>query len=264
MINEYNYKKEIGARLKLYRETQKYNQKDFSSKLGIKQESLSRYESGNQSVPDEIKLKLSKENVNIDWLITGRGEMFIKDSNTLKQTEYSSNENVILSNTNTANDTQDEHITESSNILSKEYETISYQTNLFLEDSYYMLDNEEENQNTEIIKILNTELETSKAVKLPDELKNIEDRLAAIVQYSDDMEPSIKKGSIVIFDVAGGFQGDNIYAVKIKGLYTIKRIFLNIDGSYTISNEKSRTFNVEKETENFIIGGLVRAVLTMM
>lgn len=255
----------IGDRIKKIRQNIGLSQIDMANKMRINPKTWSRYENNSTFPPKEILEKLAEVyNFNLHWLIMGKGEMFIKDSNTLKQTEYSSNENVILSNTNTANDTQDEHITESSNILSKEYETISYQTNLFLEDSYYMLDNEEENQNTEIIKILNAELETSKAVKLPDELKNIEDRLAAIVQYSDDMEPSIKKGSIVIFDVAGGFQGDNIYAVKIKGLYTIKRIFLNIDGSYTISNEKSRTFNVEKETENFIIGGLVRAVLTMM
>lgn len=255
----------IGDRIKKIRQNIGLSQIGMANKMRINPKTWSRYENNSTFPPKEILEKLAEVyNFNLHWLIMGKGEMFIKDSNTLKQTEYSSNENVILSNTNTANDTQDEHITESSNILSKEYETISYQTNLFLEDSYYMLDNEEENQNTEIIKILNAELETSKAVKLPDELKNIEDRLAAIVQYSDDMEPSIKKGSIVIFDVAGGFQGDNIYAVKIKGLYTIKRIFLNIDGSYTISNEKSRTFNVEKETENFIIGGLVRAVLTMM
>jgi transcriptional regulator with XRE-family HTH domain len=67
----------IGQRLKECREAKKYSQKAFSEQLGILQQSLSKYENGAQSIPDDIKLKLAIDfQVNIHWLVTGKGSMY--------------------------------------------------------------------------------------------------------------------------------------------------------------------------------------------
>lgn len=59
---------------------------DFSKIVGINQKTLSNYINGVSS-PDVKTMRLIKnkyrektgKNINLDWLITGEGEMFIKD-----------------------------------------------------------------------------------------------------------------------------------------------------------------------------------------
>lgn len=238
MINEYNYKKEIGARLKLYRETQKYNQKDFSSKLGIKQESLSRYESGNQSVPDEIKLKLSKENVNIDWLITGKGDMFINNS---KKMNNDSDFNIFDSSDKKENE-------EWHGIYSK----------YLLEDSEPVQETIQKNIN--LIKVINADMESNNVIQIPNELKNYEGKLVAVIQKGDDMEPIIKDSSIVLCDTEG-YQGAGMYVIKINNIYMVKRI--SIKPNYYIiksDNKLYDSFEVHIDDEQLKIGGKVRFV----
>lgn len=238
MINEYNYKKEIGARLKLYRETQKYNQKDFSSKLGIKQESLSRYESGNQSVPDEIKLKLSKENVNIDWLITGKGDMFINNS---KKMNNDSDFNIFDSSDKKENE-------EWHGIYSK----------YLLEDSEPVQETIQKNIN--LIKVINADMESNNVIQIPNELKNYEGKLVAVIQKGDDMEPVVKESSIVLCDTEG-YQGAGMYVIKINNIYMIKRISLK-PNYYIIKSDNKLydSFEVHIEDEQLKIGGKVRFV----
>ncbi|CCG55781.1 Putative phage repressor [Brachyspira pilosicoli WesB] len=238
MINEYNYKKEIGARLKLYRETQKYNQKDFSSKLGIKQESLSRYESGNQSVPDEIKLKLSKENVNIDWLITGKGDMFINNS---KKMNNDSDFNIFDSSDKKENE-------EWHGIYSK----------YLLEDSEPVQETIQKNIN--LIKVINADMKSNNVIQIPNELKNYEGKLVAVIQKGDDMEPIIKDSSIVLCDTEG-YQGAGMYVIKINNIYMVKRI--SIKPNYYIiksDNKLYDSFEVHIDDEQLKIGGKVRFV----
>lgn len=50
----------------------------FAGELGIKQATYSNYENAIRGIPDEIYQKLAqKYNVNLNWLITGEGEMFL-------------------------------------------------------------------------------------------------------------------------------------------------------------------------------------------
>lgn len=67
---------EIGERIRRIRENLGMNQKDFSTTLLIKQQSLSKYENGGLGVPDKIKVKFLKYGVNLAWLLTGEGPMF--------------------------------------------------------------------------------------------------------------------------------------------------------------------------------------------
>jgi DNA-binding XRE family transcriptional regulator len=70
-------------RLKKIRLFLKKSQDDFASLLGMKQGSLSDIERGKDgiSVSKEVKYRLDKDlNVSIDWLETGKGEMFKPNS----------------------------------------------------------------------------------------------------------------------------------------------------------------------------------------
>ena len=68
----------VANRLEQIREKLGFStQKAFSEKLGLKYQSYVNYEKGERNLPDEIKYKLYKMGVNISWLITGIGDMFL-------------------------------------------------------------------------------------------------------------------------------------------------------------------------------------------
>ena len=69
---------QIGERLKKVRLILGYDKAiAFSSKLGLENQTYGRYEKGDRSLPDDIKLQLFEMGINISWLITGEGEMFV-------------------------------------------------------------------------------------------------------------------------------------------------------------------------------------------
>lgn len=243
MIKEHNYKKEIGARLKLYRETLKLNQKEFASKLGIKQESLSRYESGNQSMPDEIKLKLS-EDISIDWLITGKGEMFIDKNSNVPPREHLENEK--NANANSYLETQD------NNFYSK----------------YLLEDSTDENSPKEVdlIKINNIiAREKETAILIPEVFNIYREKLTAIAITSDDMQPTISKNAIILCNDFG-FVGSGIYTVKINGVYSVKRISMKNTESYIMAcdNRLYESLEVAINDDRLEIVGLVRVAINIL
>ena len=71
-------RKEIGKRLKMVREKKRITQAELGKKLGIKFQHVSKYERG-ETVPTwENLIKLNDlYDVNINWLLTGRGKMFL-------------------------------------------------------------------------------------------------------------------------------------------------------------------------------------------
>jgi SOS-response transcriptional repressor LexA len=70
---------QIGDRLKRVRVLLGFaKQVLFSAELGLENQTYGRYEKGERSLPDEIKLKLFEMGVNISWLITGQGEPLIE------------------------------------------------------------------------------------------------------------------------------------------------------------------------------------------
>jgi len=70
----------FGERLTDIRRKLGFNQVDFSEKLGLTQQSLSRYEK-NKNIPSiEFVQKLTNIfDINLNWLLIGKGEKFLKD-----------------------------------------------------------------------------------------------------------------------------------------------------------------------------------------
>ena len=70
------------TRLRELRSKLGYSQYKLANMLGLPQTTYSNYESGKANIPDDIKLKLLELfAVNSNWLISGKGEMFLKDDN---------------------------------------------------------------------------------------------------------------------------------------------------------------------------------------
>jgi transcriptional regulator with XRE-family HTH domain len=66
-------------RLKKIRKTLNHTQVTFSEHLGINQGSYSSIENGKTNFSGQIKRALEREfNVNIDWLLYGKGKMFLE------------------------------------------------------------------------------------------------------------------------------------------------------------------------------------------
>jgi transcriptional regulator with XRE-family HTH domain len=76
-----------GIRLTEIRRFLGLNQKIFSEMRGIRQNYLSRYETGEHEFTDDMKLNLVeviakkyKKRINLDWFLSGNGEMFMPES----------------------------------------------------------------------------------------------------------------------------------------------------------------------------------------
>lgn len=71
----------MGERIKQLRKELKMTQQEFADKLKINRGTLANYEIGKNTPIDAVILSICREfNVNEDWIRTGNGEMFVKQS----------------------------------------------------------------------------------------------------------------------------------------------------------------------------------------
>ena len=111
-----------------------------------------------------------------------------------------------------------------------------------------------------LIKVINGDMKSKTVIQLPNELKDYEGKLIAIIQKGDDMETTIKTNSIVLCDTEG-FQGQGVYVIKINNTYMVKRIALKPDYYIIYSDNKLyEPFEIDIDNEKLKIGGKVRFV----
>lgn len=80
---------EQGARLKFARESIGLKQYQAAELLGITSSGLSEIENGRNKLSNEISKKLSELfGININWLMTGSGEMLVRKSNKTQGEEF--------------------------------------------------------------------------------------------------------------------------------------------------------------------------------
>lgn len=70
---------DICDRLKLIRDGFDESQAKFSKRFGIAQNTLGQYEIGKRSIPDDYKKKLADIGINLHWLVTGDGSMYLSE-----------------------------------------------------------------------------------------------------------------------------------------------------------------------------------------
>jgi len=69
----------IGERIKLLRKHLGLTQKEFAKRIGVIDRLVSKWEKGANDPTTKSLLLIAKEfNVNLHWLLTGEGEMFIR------------------------------------------------------------------------------------------------------------------------------------------------------------------------------------------
>ena len=90
---------EIKTRLKAMRKALNLTQKEFSEKLGITQSFLSALELGNRDITGSVlKTLIVIFEVSTDWLITGKGSMFLyetKNGNEQKSEQIVQNSEIL-------------------------------------------------------------------------------------------------------------------------------------------------------------------------
>lgn len=82
-------------RIKLVREHFKLSQAKFAIQLGISQQTYANYESGKALVPDSIKQKLFVLGINLNWLVTGQGNMLLSDTTPVSYTPVQKDDEYI-------------------------------------------------------------------------------------------------------------------------------------------------------------------------
>ena len=129
-------------------------------------------------------------------------------------------------------------------------------------------DSTDENSPKEVdlIKIENIAArEKETAILIPEVFNIYREKLTAIAITSDDMQPTISKNAIILCNDFG-FVGSGIYAVKINGVYSVKRISLKNTESYIMAcdNKLYETFEVAINDERLEIVGLVRVAINIL
>lgn len=67
----------FGLRIRELRKTLEVTQNDFAIRIGLTQNTITKYETGLRSPSNQIVISICREfNVNEDWLRTGNGDMF--------------------------------------------------------------------------------------------------------------------------------------------------------------------------------------------
>ncbi|MDD3149207.1 MAG: helix-turn-helix transcriptional regulator [Candidatus Gastranaerophilales bacterium] len=70
-----------GSRLKEFRETLRLSQADLANSLGIAGPSITKVEKDKNNLSNENLVKLATiYNLNINWLLINKGDMFIKEN----------------------------------------------------------------------------------------------------------------------------------------------------------------------------------------
>ena len=210
-------------RLKDFREKQGYSQKQLADILNIPQKSLSNYETGRTEPSLNILKKLDALGCSFNYLVYEDHDIKAKEN--IK-------ENFIE-------------------------ETAKNDIPLLLEEPAAQ---ERIGKDMSLIKVINSDMKSKTVIQLPNELKDYEGKLIAIIQKGDDMETTIKTNSIVLCDTEG-FQGQGVYVIKINNTYMVKRIALKPDYYIIYSDNKLyEPFEINIDNEKLKIGGKVRIV----
>lgn len=67
----------MNERLKAIRFALGGSQKAFGERFGLAQQTYANYESGKAAIPDSFKQQLADAGINMNWLITGHGPMYL-------------------------------------------------------------------------------------------------------------------------------------------------------------------------------------------
>jgi transcriptional regulator with XRE-family HTH domain len=87
----------LNVRVREIRKYLRLTQVEFSSKLGLKQGSIADWERGKSTPSIETLTNIADNfNINLHWLLTGKGEMFLSDKKEPQEKRVDNNELINL------------------------------------------------------------------------------------------------------------------------------------------------------------------------
>lgn len=211
----------IGDRLRQIRKILNLQQKDFADKVGISQGFLSELESNKKAPSHTLLIAISHVfKVNLNWLLTGEGEMFIKEEKADKVSEpvVAYKEDIYK-------------------YIGKDFVLIPLVSGKI-------------SAGKGLAPVEDAEVEMKLAFRL-DWIKRKGDytKMSLIRVEGDSMEPTLYSGDIVLVDGNRNFVDlhGGIYAIYIKDSIMIKRI------QYLFAEEKLKIISDNPKYEPIII-----------
>ena len=215
----------IHQRFKEIRKSLNMTQTEFGAKIGKSLRAIQNYESGIRNINNDALLPLKNMfNVNIDWLITGNGNMFIDN----KQ-----NQNIAkVQIKNITNSNVDNSI------------NIPYYTDISASAGYGAFTGMEEYENVIVSK----------------SIIKVNDYSAIITVTGDSMEPTLLNKDKIIIDTNDKYElkKNKIYVINKEGFLYIKRYNACINGMhiFTSDNTKYESLIINEYDTSTIIGRL--------
>ena len=249
----------IGDRLKIIRNGLRMkNQSQFAEILGVTQTTLSKYEKGTSDIPDEIKVKLSTFGINLHWLLTGEGSVFIEGKNHLHQ-ELSGNGivGVAINASGHIENTGNPHVTVPSDPGRSDgtNDLAFYRIPLLTKEQVFRFNPAKEIPDP---KAHSGDYPDYMLVLIPMRLREYGTDLRAMVVFNSLMSPLLRQGDMAIFQ-ATGWNEDGVYIYRMR--YELYISHVRFDGKkYVLTKE----FKSEEEIpyhESFEPIGRIRAVL---
>ena len=225
---------DICHRITNLREKLNLKQIKFASELKIKRPTLAGYEKGDFPPSTEFLLKIRKiYNVNINWLLTGEGEMYLsgKEIAIEKPLKPGFKQIPIYS---------ERDLPEGAFIVPLIDQKLSAGDGAFLP---------EEDQVTALVHV-------------PSYLSRYGDKIKALTVDGDSMSPTLHRGDIVVCD-SNGYSGEGVYAIQEDGTGIVKRITKEEGSFYIVSdNGKYARRKAPEEGDNFRIIGRIHCAIT--
>jgi phage repressor protein C with HTH and peptisase S24 domain/DNA-binding XRE family transcriptional regulator len=219
-------KKIIAPRLKEIREYFSLNQAEFASFLGVGQNDLSRYENGVHEFYDELKKKLVdfvmskyEKRINVDWLLTGEGEMFLK-----------SPEKALINADKTG------------------FKRVPIYSESDLPEGAFVVPLLNQRLSAGGGAYLPEEDAVTALVRVPKYLARFGDKIAALTVEGDSMHPTLSRGDMVVCDSCG-WTGEGVYALREGGTGLVKRL-TKASGKFVIISDNPKYPKREEPEES--------------
>lgn len=224
---------DICQRIVYLRENLGINQSNFAIGLGIKRPTLAGYEKGSFPPHTDFLIKTHKiYNVNIDWLLTGEGEMFLSR-------QEKALENIPKTGPKRVPVYSESELPEGAFVVP-------------LLDMKYSAGSGSDLPDEDNVKAL---------IRVPSYLSRYGEKIRALPVDGDSMYPTLNRGDLVVCD-SNGYSGEGVYAIKDSGEGLIKRI-TTAEGKFVLlsDNPKYPPREVSKDSENFAVVGRVHCAI---
>lgn len=207
----------LGQRLKDARNDAKISQKELANRLTMDYSTLNKYEN-DRRVPDAVLLARISEFLNCDpgWLLTGKGEMHTTEREGESRRPFPDEEAPAEYRRG------DPRIID----IADEFELIRrYDINAAAGAGTYI-------EEGEFLHYLAFRRDWLREMDLDPR------HLAAIGVTGESMEPTLRRGDVVLVDYSvRRFQGDAIYVLNLNGLFMVKRLRRQVDGTLKITSD---------------------------